>query len=64
MGRPSEQKNGAAIPTAGEIFSDGTVLDLLRDPASPEKLTLVRCQCGVLDFEPIVSHAGGCMNQF
>jgi hypothetical protein len=58
MGRPSQHENGAAIPTAGEIFSDGTVLDLLRDPARPEKLSLVRCQCGVLDFEPNVSHAG------
>lgn len=58
MGRPSEHENGAAIPTAGEIFSDGTVLDLLRDPAKPEKLSLVRCQYGVLDFEPNVSHAG------
>ena len=39
--------NSSAIETAGEIFGDGTVIEILRDPASPEKFTLVRSQRGV-----------------
>lgn len=54
----SERENSSAIPTAGEIFPDGAVIELLRDPASPEGLTLVRCHEGILDMKPHVSHAG------
>ena len=56
--RDSATANGSAIPTAGEIFADGTVIEILRDPASPEEFTLVRSQHGVLDLKPALSHAG------
>jgi hypothetical protein len=54
----SEREKVSAIPTAGEILPDGTVIELLRDPTSPEVVTLVRCHRGVLDLKPHVSHAG------
>jgi hypothetical protein len=34
--------NHTRIRTAGEVFPDGSALELLRDPSSAEKLTLVR----------------------
>jgi len=50
--------DGSAIETAGETFSDGTVIELIRDPASPTRLSLVRSKQGVLDLKPTLSHAG------
>src|SRR5579862_3050312 len=47
----------SAFQTAGEIFPDGAVIELLRDLASPEHLTLVRRQAGTLQLKPEVSHA-------
>jgi hypothetical protein len=46
------------IQTAGEIFSDGTAIEILRDPASPAGFSLVRSQQGVLDLKPALSHGG------
>ena len=46
------------IQTAGEIFSDGTAIELLRDPASPEGFGLVRSQQEVMDLKPVLSHSG------
>jgi hypothetical protein len=57
MGLESRRENGSAIPTAGEIFSDGTVVELLR-PTTSGALTLVRCQEGVMELKPDLSHAG------
>ena len=45
--RDSAAANGSAIETAGEIFSDGTIIEILRDPASLEGFSLVRSQRGV-----------------
>ena len=56
--RDSAAANSSAIETAGEVFADGTVIEILRDPASPEKFTLVRSQRGVFDLKPTLSHAG------
>jgi len=56
--RDSAAANGSAIETAGEIFSDGTIIEILRDPASPTGFSLVRSQQGVLDLKPTLSHAG------
>ena len=56
--RDSATANGSAIQTAGEIFSDGTIIEILRDPASPAGFSLVRSQQGVLDLKPAQSHAG------
>lgn len=52
------RKSDVAIQTAGEVFADGTVIELLRDAASPEEFSLVRIRKGVLDLKPTVSHAG------
>ncbi|MGA8870140.1 MAG: hypothetical protein WB460_03310 [Candidatus Acidiferrales bacterium] len=46
-----------STPTAGEVFPDGTALELLRDPGAPEKLTLVLCREGVLDIKPQMPYA-------
>jgi len=56
--RDSAAANGSAIETAGEIFSDGTIIEILRDPASLEGFSLVRSQRGVLDLKSTLSHAG------
>ncbi len=58
MGLQSERENSSATPTAGEIFTDGAVIELLRDLASPEDLTLVRRQAGISESKPKLSHAG------
>jgi hypothetical protein len=50
--------NGSVIQTAGEVFADGTVIEILRDPASAEEFTLVRSLRGVFDLKPTLSHAG------
>jgi hypothetical protein len=54
----SRRESDLAIQTAGEVFADGTVIEILRDPASPEEFTLVRSQQGVSELKPTVSHAG------
>ena len=54
----SERKTGTAIPTAGEIFPDGTIIELLRDPGNADGLTLVHCHKKILDVQPTFSHAG------
>ena len=54
----SERKDNSVISTAGEIFSDGAIIELLRDVANPENLKLVLSQEGALDLNPKVSHAG------
>jgi hypothetical protein len=46
-----------AIPTAGEVFQDGTAIELLRDPAEPDKLTLVRFREEILDIKPDIPYA-------
>jgi hypothetical protein len=56
--RDSAAANGSAIETAGEIFCDGTAIELLRDPASPEGFILAHSQQGSLDVKPTLSHAG------
>src|ERR1700752_942671 len=56
--RDSATANSSAIQTAGEIFDDGTVIEILRDAASPEEFILVRSQQGILDLKPTLSHAG------
>ena len=55
-----QRRREAEVPiqTAGEIFPDGTVIELLRDLASPEGFSLVRSRQGVLDLKPVLSHAG------
>jgi hypothetical protein len=54
----SGRETDLQIQTAGEIFADGTVIEILRDPASPEEFSLVRSQRGVLDLKPALSYAG------
>jgi len=56
--RDSATVNSSAIQTAGEVFDDGTVIEILRDPTSPEEFTLVRSQRGVFNLKPTLSHAG------
>lgn len=58
MAPQSKRETEVPIQTAGEIFPDGTVIELLRDVASPEEFSLVRSQQGVLDLKPVLSHAG------
>ena len=53
-----KRETDVPIQTAGEIFADGTAIEILRDPASPEEFTLVCSQQGVLDLKPTLSHAG------
>lgn len=50
-------KNGHSIQTSGEIFSDKTAIELIRDPANPESLKLVRCRQGLVELKPEVAHA-------
>lgn len=45
----TKRESRSAFPTAGEVFSDGTVIGLLRDQGCPRKLTLVRYHDGILD---------------
>jgi hypothetical protein len=56
--RDSAAVNGSAIQTAGQIFSDETIIEVLRDPASPAGFSLVRSKQGVWDLKPTLSHAG------
>ena len=57
MRQQKERENSSAIPTAGELFPDGTAIELLRDPGNPEKLTLLLCRNGILDTKCVMSHA-------
>ena len=57
MERPSEHENSSPIPTAGEIFPDGTAIELLRDPSSKDQLTLVLCRNGTLDIKSEIRYA-------
>lgn len=54
---PFNNVYGHSIQTSGEIFSDKTVIELIRDPANPESLTLVRCRQGLVELKPEVAHA-------
>jgi len=54
----TERASDVAIQTAGEVFADGMVIELLRDATTREEFSLVRSQKGVLDLKPTVSHAG------
>src|SRR5215472_7617229 len=56
--RGSVTPDESVMETAGEVFSDGTTIEILRDPASPARLSLVRSGQGVLDLKPTLSHAG------
>ena len=58
MAARSRRETDVAIQTAGEVFADGTVIEILRAPGSPEEFTLVRSQQGVSELKPPVSHAG------
>lgn len=57
MAERSELEEMKASPTAGEVFADGTAIELLRDPAGSEKLTLVRFRDGILDIKPTMPYA-------
>jgi len=50
-------KNIDVIQTAGEIFSDKTVIELIRDPVNAE-LKLVHCRQGIFALKPEVAHDG------
>lgn len=58
MEQKSERENSSAILTAGEIFPDGAVIELLRGTARAKELTLVRYHEGALDLNSGVTHAG------
>ena len=58
MALQRRRESDVAIQTAGEVFADGTVIEILRAPASPEEFTLVRSQQGISELKPTVSHAG------
>jgi hypothetical protein len=57
MAEPSEPEKMRAIPTAGEVFSDGAAVELLRDPGGPGQLTLVLCREGLLEIKPKMPYA-------
>jgi hypothetical protein len=57
MAERSEPAEMKASPTAGEVFPDGTAIELLRDPVGSEKLTLVRFRDGILDIKPTMPYA-------
>jgi hypothetical protein len=52
---PSESHR---VQTVGEILSDGTVLELTRDPANPERVNLVTLLDGVLQTKSEILHQG------
>jgi hypothetical protein len=54
MAEKDTQEKALAIPTAGQIFPDGTAIELLRDSSSPEKFTLVRSRQDFLEIRPQV----------
>ena len=56
--RENGHKNADPIQTAGEIFSDKTAIELIRDPANPESLKLVRCRQGNVELMSEVAHKG------
>jgi hypothetical protein len=58
VARQRRRAADSPIQTAGEFFADGTAIEILRNPASPEEFILVRSQQGVLDLKPAVWHAG------
>ena len=58
MAPHSRRETDAPIQTAGEIFRDGTAIELLRDPARPEGFSLVCSRQGILDPKPVLSHGG------
>ena len=58
MAPQSRRETDVSIQTAGEVFCDGTAIELLRDSSNPEGFSLVRSQQGVLDQKPVLSHAG------
>ena len=45
------------IATPGEVFSDGSAIELLRDPGCPEQLNLVLWRDGVLDTKTELPYA-------
>jgi hypothetical protein len=49
MAKKNILKKDHPIPTAGEIFHDGTAIELVRDPSGSEKFTLVRCYDDLLE---------------
>lgn len=58
MAPHSRRETDVPIQTAGEIFRDGTAIELLRDPARPEGFSLVCSRQGILDPKPVLSHGG------
>jgi hypothetical protein len=46
------------IPSAGAVFSDGSMLDLMRDPSNPSRLQLLYAQKGACRISDRVTHAG------
>lgn len=58
MAQHSKRETDVPIQTAGEIFADGTAIEILRDPANPDEFALVRSQEGILDRKTNLSHAG------
>jgi len=51
-------EKSAAIRTAGKVFDDGTVIDLVRDASASEKLALALYREGVVEMKPEIAHAG------
>jgi hypothetical protein len=52
---PNARPSSTSIPTAGQIFPDGSVLELLRDPDNFAKLVLVHCSGGAVEIAPEIS---------
>jgi hypothetical protein len=57
MAERGELEEMKASPTAGEVFPDGTAIELLRDPVGSEKLTLAHFRDGILDIKPTLTYA-------
>jgi hypothetical protein len=56
MAKQRGTANNEAIPTAGRIFPDGTILEILRD-ASSQELALIRCRGESAEIGANVTHA-------
>jgi hypothetical protein len=56
MSKQAATTNVVSVPTAGEIFSDGSVIELLRDP-STQKLNLVRGHTDSFQIGGTIRHA-------
>ena len=58
MTRAAGLKNNGVIQTGGELFADGSVLELVRAQTEPEEVKLLHWHDKVLDVAAHIDHAG------